>query len=50
MWTGEQIAEAIMTNVVVRAIEVLAAPIFIWFKAGKNKKDWPKPILEDSKS
>lgn len=45
MWTGEQILEAVMTNTVARFIEVLAAPIFIWLKTGKSKKDWPKPIL-----
>ena len=41
----EQILEAVMTSTVVRLFEVLAAPIFIWFKSGTSKKDLPKPQL-----
>lgn len=43
--TGEQIIEAIMTNVFVRAIEVLPAPALIWWNASAFKKQWPKPVL-----
>lgn len=43
--TGEQVIEAVMTNVVVRGLEVLVAPVLIWWKASRLKKEWPKPIL-----
>lgn len=43
--SGEQVIEAIMTNVFVRAIEVLIAPILIWWKSSGFKKEWPKPVL-----
>src|SRR5690349_8878853 len=44
MW-GEQFLEAFMTNIGVRAVEVLAAPAWIWWKSRKVKRDWPMPIL-----
>lgn len=34
-----------MTNAFVRGIEVLFAPAFIWWKASRVKREWPKPIL-----
>lgn len=43
--TGEQVIEAVMTNVVVRILEVLIAPLLVWWKASRLKKEWPKPIL-----
>jgi hypothetical protein len=43
--TGEQVIEGIMTNILVRLVEILGAPIWIWFKSRKSKKDWPTPTL-----
>jgi hypothetical protein len=43
--TGEQVIEAFMTNALVRGLEILVAPIWIWWKSHKKKKEWPTPIL-----
>ena len=42
---AEQVIEGFLTSAAVRGLEILVAPIWIWWKTTQKKKDWPKPIV-----